>query len=319
MTVHFSVAFMSRMFMGLVTAPAVASVLYLSIRHLPPRLFGLAAGMTEMMGMMGGMSEAGLGLGIERLGWRVMMVFCALMGIGLSALMYGLIPKSGGDNESHGHHYYANYSLSQRLFAVIQQPQAWLTGAIAGCVFTLVTAFAGLWCVPYLKKLYSISNGQAGWGSAIVFFGVAIGAPFLGALGEKAQQKKLFLAAVLAAEMMVLVTIFYWPPLHFALMLACLFTAGFLAGMYIIPFSLINAYAPHYAQATAIGFMNMMLIIGGPILQPVIGHILELDPHSSYQAFQVALTPILVCFSLALLMVFTLKIPSNHKASPACE
>lgn len=320
MTAYFSIAFVSRMFMGLVTAPAVACVLYLSIRYLPPRLFGLAAGLTEMMGMMGGMGEAGLGLGIEHMGWRFMMFVCAVLGLGLSCLMYVLIPASKAqDQANNANNTYVNYTLAQRLFAVIKQPQAWVTGAIAGCVFTLVTAFAGLWCVPYLKALYGISNGQAGWGSAAVFLGVAIGAPVLGALGEQANRTRLFLFGVLMVAMTVLATIIYWPPQHFSLMLISLFIAGFLAGVYIVPFSLISAYAPHYAQATAIGFMNMMLIIGGPILQPIIGHILELEPHSSYQAFQVALTSVLVCFALAFLMVFTLKIPNNNIDSALCE
>ena len=98
-------------------------------------------------------------------------------------------------------------------------------------------------------------------------------------------------------------------------MLIELFLAGFFSGIYILPFSLIRYFAPAHAQATSMGFINMMqMIVGATVLQPFMGELLSWSAHGGQLTvpdFRIALNMLLLCFMIALLFVLSLRMPGS--------
>ena len=57
---------------------------------------------------------------------------------------------------------------------------------------------------------------------------------------------------------------------------ACMFCLGFFAAVYVVPFALIKKYTDVNYRGVAMGFANMMcIILGAPILQPLMGWIIS--------------------------------------------
>jgi len=96
------------------------------------------------------------------------------------------------------------------------------------------------------------------------------------------------------------------------LMMAFLFGMGFFSAGFLPSFSIIKEINPKKANATALGFMNMFNSLGGVILQPVIGLVLDQvwngkilngSPIYSIGNYKTALMAMPICFAIAILLL----------------
>lgn len=310
----FWVAQLSRMLMGLVAAPAFAGAFYLIAHWFSPKRFALIGGLTESFAMLGGMlGEVFVSVRVAQSGWRMTLIECAIIGL-LLAVLTGLIVRDRDKYHTVTYLPKANFSnILIHLKKVVGLPQVWLIGLFSGCTFALVSAFAGLWCVPYLQVRYNLPATTASFASSMIFIGVAVGSPFLGWYSDRIGKRKapMFFSAALCLIFMLMVL--YLPHLSFAWMFVLLFLVGATAAIYMLPFALIREITPKETRGTAMGFANMMaILIGSPILQPLIGKLLELDwdkkSINGVQIFhvtdyQISLSVLPICLLLALLVL----------------
>lgn len=275
---HVNTAEFSRLLMGFMSAPAVAATLYVAANWFPPKRFALIAGLTEMLGMLGGaLGEAYLAHCVGSFGWRNTMLLCAAAGVVLAIITYVLVrdrPKTvvQPKHSEETHH----TSVIKGLLLVMKRPQVWLTGLIAGFVFALVSAFAGFWAVPFLEVQYHLTLDKAALGASIIFLGIALGSPLLGWLSDQIGKRKpvIYVSTFIC---LVLTTIsLYIPGMSIGLAFTLLFFVGVSVGSYVIPFAIVREITPALCRGTAMAFTNMMtILIGSPILQPLIGVLLK--------------------------------------------
>ena len=287
-----SVAEFSRLVMGFVTAPAVAGSMYLAANWFPAKRFAMIAGLTEMLGMLGGaIGEAYLAQCVGSFGWRRTLVLCAIAGAVL-AVATGLFVRNRPKNKpKHAHHQTRGLreTVLKPLSEVMKRPQAWLNGLFAGCAFALVTAFASLWSVPFLQTLYNVDLQQAALASSMVFFGVAAGTPLIGWISDRQCKRKPIMLVSSLLCLLLSIIIIYLPGIPFSVMFVLLFALGLTAGTYVIPFAIMREITPSLCRGTAMGFINMMcILIGSPILQPLIGFLLKIAAKTPAQNFTVA-------------------------------
>lgn len=276
---NFWVAASSRMLMGLVAAPAFAGALYLIANWFSPKKFALLSGLTESFAMLGGvLGQVAVAQRVASAGWRITFIDCAIIGLVLT-ICTGLIIRDRPRNS-------LNVCLASTKLSIIRQhfkkvmglPQVWLIGLFSGLTFALVSAFGGLWCVPYLEVRYGLPATITSIASSMIFIGVAVGSPFLGWLSDHIGKRKpvMFYSALLCLLLMLIAL--YFPKVPFGLMIFLLFLVGATASVYMLPFALVREITPKETRGTAMGFANMMSIfIGSPVLQPLIGKFLELD------------------------------------------
>ena len=87
--------------------------------------------------------------------------------------------------------------------------------------------------------------------------------------------------------------------LSFAWINFYLLLLGFTSGVYVLPFAVMRDITPHHVKGTAMGYTNMMcIIIGAPLLTPMVGWILTLQPNQ-YRTSLVVF-PISLLFALIL-------------------
>lgn len=277
-----SVAETARLIMGLATAPSVVCAMYLASHWLPTEKFALAAGLTEMLGMLGGaIGEAFLAHCVNGIGWRGTMYLCMGVGIVLFLLILFLVkdrPKaSNSKSEEH-----RKTHIKKDLLALIKEPQIWLVGLFAGLVFAIVQAFASLWAVPYLMKLYSIKLDVAAAASSMLFLGTAIFAPIIGIVSNWMGRRKPLMYIGSIIGLFAVLSIIYFPPTRLTWMFSLLFILGASCSTYVVPFAIAREITKPNVRATALGFTNMMtIIIGAPLLQPLVGYILHAESYKN--------------------------------------
>ena len=288
-----STAIASRIILGIAAAPGVVAALYLTARCFPARYFALIAGLMECLGMLGGVvGESVMARFVTHYGWRETLFGCAIFAFTLSCLAAFLVRDpvritTAVENNSW-----------QNLLCVIRLPQAWVNGLVTGCIFAILASFAGLWCVPYLMHHYHVSLHQAADGSSLIFIGAALGAPFLGWLSDHLCIRKT-LMIIFSGLMLFIMLIILYIHLSFAWINFYLLLLGFTSGVYVLPFAVMRDITPHHVKGTAMGYTNMMcIIIGAPLLTPMVGWILTLQPNQ-YRTSLVVF-PISLLFALIL-------------------
>ena len=280
-TQHLHMAEAGRMLIGAFCAPSFAATLYLASNWFPVTRFALLVGLTEMIAIIGGIAgEANLAVWVEHFGWRETLVGLGIVALILAALAFFMIRDrpAVGEMLVRADEPLASESLFGRLYAVMSIPQVWVNGLFAACLFTMVTAFAGLWMVPFIQILFQSSLVKAAFASSMIFVGVAVGSPIIGWLANKRARRRTLMFYSTLLSLLLLIIIIYIPWIPMWLMWVLLFAFGFTSCVYLIPFSIVRDITPPNTRGTAMGFTNFLcIILGAPILQPLIGYLLELN------------------------------------------
>lgn len=308
------VAAFGRTITGLGAGASVAGALYVGLRRFPPSRFAMIAGASEMLGMFGGAAgQVALAPSINAIGWRYTLQVCIVVGV-LLALTTWLTLKDRAPNDTITP---AKKSLRDSFAFVMGIPQMWLIGLSAALVFAPLSAFGGLWAVPYIQKLYNTDLTHAASASSTMFLGAGLGAPMIGYLSDRIGKRCLpmILATLIALGLSLI--IIYYPPSSIITMSFLIFLMGISCCAYVIPFALAKDIIRPEVQGTAMGFTNMMCIaMGAPVLQPLIGWLLKFeDPDAvstkeilfSIHDYHYAFAIIPIVFILGLICVFFIK------------
>jgi len=316
-THHLGCAELSRLAMGLAAAPCVPAIMYIAAKRFPPQNFVILAGVAESMGMLGGaIGEAALGEVVVHSNWRMTMVACCVLGVLLGALMILVIKDKRDDT----HHTTLHTKQFKQIWVgfgqVMQNSQIWIIVVYGGLVFAALPALAGLWVVPALQDRYHVSLELAALGSSALFLGTAFGLLFWGWVSEKWRKRRpsLFIATTLDIFLMVLFV--YLSNLSIVLVFCLLLLIGFVSAVYVLAFALVRENTKEGVRASAMGLTNMMsMVIGAPLLQPLIGAILQRYDikhvthvlEQSNIAYTYALSTVVLCLIVALILVFFIR------------
>jgi MFS family permease len=123
----------------------------------------------------------------------------------------------------------------------------------------------------------------------------------------------LFFAVLGLASFMVVIYV----PVTQPVMLIFLFLSGLAAGSYVLAFDCVKHVVHESVQGMAMGLTNMVImLIGAPLFQPLIGWLLDVIGYSdnSYicvanrlESYRLALLPIIIALGLALLLALFVK------------
>ncbi len=286
-----------RICMGVFAAPGLVGAFYLIDQWFFKRYFSFLVGMTEMCTVLGtAIGQAVLAQGVIHLGWRP--TFLIYSAIGFIAAILGLCflrerkPKVKIDVLASIKRvfvkrttYYqvasdsliAKGSFKENLKILMNIPDLWIASLISGLAFAILSAFAGFWCIPFLESNAHLSLGQAAVASASIFFGAAICTPFMGVITDKCKHHIISLMTwsfIIVTILLLVLILIPTPPLSIIYIL--LISIGMLSSVYVIPFALAKKMAPPGVGATAMGIVNVLsILIGAPILQPVIAVIIH--------------------------------------------
>lgn len=315
---HYAIA--ARLLMGLSASFFVPAAMVIAQGWHKASRFALLAAMAESIGMAGGgFGQWGMGHGVLIWGWRNSMWVSAAMGVVVMLLIAFVVRDrraTGCEQQSSvAMHLSCLFSC---LVRVVRIPRLWLIALFAALSFGALSAFAGLWVVPYLQLRFTLPVDQAAFLGSVIFFGVAICAPACGAWYARSQNKK-FILRTLTLCTCVLFSALLFLPLSVPMILPVMLLLGAFSSVYVLSFGLVPEVVPDKLRGAGVGLVNMgAMLIGAPILQPAIGWWLRGAPQNPVAIlthYQQALSVLSVGLFVAVILVTWLPVPCANKTS----
>lgn len=301
-----------RLMMGLGASFAFVGLLYVIRVWFPVNRYAFMVGWSETLGMLGTIvGTIGFAYALRHCGWRSMMFYMGIIGMVLSAGLFILIknrqPVEKNVTET------ANQAFISDLLTAMRHPLAWLNGLYLGLMFALVTVFAALWGPSFFQLKYNISLSIASATCSMIYLGVAIASPLLGYLTEYfLNRRKILLVSALLA-MCILSIILYAPPLTPSFSFVLMILLGMCCSSYIIAFAVADDIAPAHLKITYGGFSNCLSVLSAPLLQPLIGWLMDSHKQTAvYQLhdYQYALSVLPLIMLIAAIIAYIM--PETH-------
>ncbi|HHP7236128.1 MAG TPA: MFS transporter [Desulfobacterales bacterium] len=310
-----------RLLIGGSVAVAWVGMLKIATHWFPVHLFGFVSGMALFCGIIGAVF-AGIPLRIliDSFGWRSVMAITAAVTIAVAAAIWWLIRD---DPKQKGYRSFVEAppataagglsSAVSGILEVLRYPNIRLLliipGGIVGCVLT----FSGLWGVPYLATHYEMPPTRAAGFTSTLLVSWALGGPAFGALSDRLCRRKIpyiigsgFAVAGWALLLFVADIPEPW-------LLPLVVATGFASGCIIISFGFAKESVPPDKIGTVSGLVNMGVILGPTVLQPIVGMVLDqqwdgtlIDGVRIYdlEAFQWGFLPMILWAVLAMGLLF---------------
>lgn len=314
-----SLAQIGRFLVGFGSAFAFVGVLKLATIWLPPKRFAMIAGLTTSLGMIGGMvGDIYLTSLVNQIGWRATVSLSAVAGVILAIGLF-LIVRDRRDHQESAIQHHENTEIKHVLLGMVQifkKPQIWFCGLVGCFLYLSLTAFAELWGIPYLKAAHGLTSQQAAISISMVFLGWTFGGPLAGWISDTIGRRLLpvIMGSLLGGIMITL--LLYLPSLSLLSINIILFLFGLSASAQVIIFAIARESCPANLAASALAVVNMMVMLGGVLFQPLTGYFLDLSwtgslvnglRNYSVSSYQIALLSLPIAFGLSAVLAFFMR------------
>jgi MFS family permease len=166
---------------------------------------------------------------------------------------------------------------------VLSYRNVWILTTVPIGFSGAVLTFAGLWGVPFLRQVHGLDPKMAAAITSTLLVSWALGGPMLGSWSERmGRRKPLYLVTSGVALLGWSAIIF--APLPLWALVALLIPTGFASGNIIIGFAWAKESVPLRLVGTGSGVCNMGPLIGGMLLQPAVGWMLDRRWNGAFEA-----------------------------------
>ncbi len=273
--VHLPNAQLGRILIGIGGAfSAVGAMKIISI-WFPPKRFALISGLMMTMAMLGAIAgSAPLSYLVDHLGWRHAMRFAAAGGLLLAIVIFIFIRDK--KTPSHAAEKTSFKTFGQGISKLLRNKQSWLISIYSGLAFAPISAFAGLWGIPFILQKYAMNRNIAAGLVSIAFIGFAFGSPFAGWLSDRINRRKPIMIIGTSMSLITISLIIYSPPIPYISLAILFFLFGCFSGFFFVSFAYIREVNHHQLSGSSIGFINMFGALFGALSEPLIGKLLDL-------------------------------------------
>ena len=310
---HFAIATIARLFMGAASAFVFLGSLKLITQWFPSQRFSLLNGLLNSLGMLGAMvGEAPLDRLITATGWRHSMLI--LSGVGfIIALCIFLVVK----NRPNGNaiiNQPKTEELKKDLACIFKNKQLWLVAIFISMLSIPYIVITNLYGIPFFTTAYPIDSITAARMVSLILLGIGIGGPIWGIISDHLKRRlpPLYIAAI--APPILLALIIYEPFTNLFLLGIVLFTFGFCTSAALLAFTMGCEVNKPIHVATALGMINMLIMLGNTLSLPLLGCLLDKFSSSVHGlhvynllSYKIAFSFILMLLMIPLILLFFIK------------
>jgi MFS family permease len=322
-------AIIGRTMMGIGSAFAFVGALYVATNWFKPKHFAVLSGATTTLGMLGGVSLTPLTVIVKHDGWRPTLIGVAVLGVLLTVALWIFVPKRPPWIESPEEAMADEVKTSKippvflYLGRVLRNRGTWINGLFAGCIYVPTSAFAALWGIPYFKQAHGLTKEVAATVASSVFIGWVVGGPVAGWWSDQIKRRRPPLLLGAGGVLVTLLVLLYVPGLHVWQLYLLMLLMGFFSSGQVVCFAVGHELNPAPAKGSALAVTNMLCMVTGAALQPLIGLILDTrwsgkmedgDRFFGPADYQVALTVLPILVALSLVLAFF--IPETRAKAP---
>lgn len=274
-TDNYHIALIARLLMGIGSSFGFVGLLQVCATYFSPKRFAFAVGVSE------GAAMFGVTIGIVLLTWLVAHYSWRILIYGSAGISFLVMiaafclmrPPSTITHVSH-QHINSLKVIAQRLKLILTNRHVILGSLYGFFMFSIVTAFASLWGVSFLMNTYAFDRQIAANMVATIFIGIAFGGPFSGWLSKGVKHPSILLGASILAVFSMSAVVFI-AAIPSIILYLLFFLSGAFAAAYIQCFAVIKESVHPSIRATALATANMIIMLGAPVFQLIIGSLLQ--------------------------------------------
>jgi MFS family permease len=252
--------------------------------------------------------EAALNL----MSWRTLFNVYGVLGIAL--LVLGAIyirnstPVSGSMDRGIGQFF---GSVVGSMVDVAKIGHVWMASIIGAAQFGVMLALGVVW-MPKLLMVHGLSQSAAGFGSSLLWLGLAAGSAIVPWMSDQFRDRKVLIIVGGAIQLACLFALLYIPDLGATAAMALCFIFGFANAVHMLAFSTAaDVVSPSQIGTSAAIVNGIMFIVGGILISRPgvrIGWGVEagMEPKSLDLA-QYASWPLIAALAVALVLSFFMK------------
>lgn len=271
----------SRILMGIGVAFATVSYMKMAAVWFRPNQFAFVSGLLATAAMLGAIfGEAPLSLLMTHVGWRHTLRFCAYLGFGL-AILYFLIVRDKNTKQSL-HPAETPLITLESLLSVIHNKQNWIIMLYGGLAFVPLAVFGGLWGNPFFEETYHLTRTTAAALISFVFFGLAAGGPMMGIISDYLGNRRSVMIFGSTVSLITITLVIYVNSMPLWIATTLLFIFGFSTGSFMLGFAVAKENNSLELAATVIALINTGEALLGGFTEPLIGKLLDLGHHASF-------------------------------------
>lgn len=287
MTDSIYIAALGRFLIGFGSAFAFVGVLKLAAIWLPAHWFAVCAGLATALGMVGALvGDIQLSVLVHSIGWRETIFWSTAVGFLLLPLIWFVV------RDVHPGHTPSEERVTVRegfqgIIEIAKNPQMWYSGLIGCTMFLSLSVFGEQFGIDFLQNVHHFTHQQASFSNSMVFLGWLVGAPLFGYISDYFGSRRwpLLIGAVVSGVIVLGITYFPVNISGHLLFTAfgkevlfidfALFIFGVFSSAEIICFAVGRENCPDHMAGSAVSFINMLVMLGGAIFQPIFGFLLD--------------------------------------------
>lgn len=273
-----AIADASRFLFGFAASFAFVGSLKLATVWFPPERFGLLAGLTQAIGMLGASVGGPVSYLVAAVGWRETLWIMSSVFMVL-ALLIGVLVKDKPEEAIRPatDHLYPESGLLAGLKLVLSNPQSWWNALYVGMVYAPTAAFGELWGPTFLQRAYNLDIHMATYAIGMIFIGWGVGGPIMGWLSDRIRRRRPIMLGSAFFGAIFMGIVIYIPNLPIPVLFLTLFLYGVSNTGVATSYAVASEINPHRVAGTSMAFANMASVIVGASFQPLIGWLLDLQ------------------------------------------
>ena len=216
--------------------------------------------------------------------------------------------------------------LWQGVTLVLGSPRFWPLFAWFFFTFGIFFSFSGLWGGPFLMHVYGLDKFQTGGVRSMPAVALILGCPLMGYISDRVlrSRKKIMVISSLAVLILSLPLTFFPAGFNLAGLYVWCFLLGFFgSAIVVVGFTTAKEMFPVRIAGTAVGLINIAPFLGGAIMQPVVGVVLEAEasgqagysPEAYGSAFSLYLASAVIALGAAFFIKETMPIAPDRALS----
>lgn len=312
-TTSFTHALLARLLSGFGAAFAFIGALKLVSIWFKPNQFGMLAGLTQALGMLGaGLGQTAMAVWVNQIGWRstLYLISGALV---IITVAFAVIVRNRERPEIKQVKL-APLNVWAGFMVVLKNPQNWWNALVIGLLYAPTVIIAELWGVKFLVSTYHLTINNAALSIGMIFLGWMLAGPVSGWISDRLRRRRLILILSILFSFIFINIFLFVPQLSLGALWIILFCYGVantgVAASYAIAAE-INSPA---LSGTSVAFANMASVLVGSLLQPIVGWLIDrngvmengLIVHTA-KDFRIAMVVLPICLVIALFIALLIR------------
>jgi sugar phosphate permease len=241
----------------------------------------LVSGIALFVGVMGA-TLAGVPLrwGVDAFGWRAVMAGSAVLTAVLAFSIWHIVRDDPAERG------FASYyprvertespqSMVAQVREVLSYRNTWLLFFAPGAFSGIVLTFAGLWGVPFLVTQHGFSVAEAAATASAMLVAWSGASMVYGPVSERIGRRKPIYLGGLAVTMILWTLVISLRKPGGFMLVALLIAVGISSAAFILTFAFAKESVPARLGGSATGIANMGVMLGGMVMQPLVGYVLD--------------------------------------------